>query len=527
MTKARTTDHEDNPADEANPDLRLTARERRALVERLRQALVRTPCDALPLGRLRIAIYCRISSDRTGRGVGVERQLQDNRKEAAALAGVVVGIYIDNDVSAYSGKPRPEYQKLLADIEAGWIDVVITWHPDRLHRSPAELEHFLPIMEQTKCTVHTVTAGHWDLSTPSGRAVARTMGTWAYYESEHKAERIKRQKEQAASQGLFLGGPRRFGFEADGYTLRPDEAVVIREAVRALIGGIKLRPIVTDLNARRIPTARGGKLWCSRTLKHILLSPRIAGLTPFHGGALGKARWNPIVSEDEWRAVVAILSHPDRGQNNSGAPISWLGSGLYVCGGCQADTMRANNGPRNRKVYQCQTYFKPIAKPERSRHVTRTAHRVDEVVELTVVERLANSDLLEVIAQRNSGTDAKDLHLELSGANARLEELSNLFANGHVTAAQLAAGSQTLRNRVGEIERQLAEVAQLGPLAELGSVDNVHRYWFGSRPDRSDGLSLMKRRAIVDELATVTVQPTYRGARFNPELIEIDWKVAA
>jgi DNA invertase Pin-like site-specific DNA recombinase len=60
------------------------------------------------------AIYCRISKDRTGAGLGVERQLGDCQALADCLGWTVSGIYVDNDLSAYTRrKPRPDYQRLL------------------------------------------------------------------------------------------------------------------------------------------------------------------------------------------------------------------------------------------------------------------------------------------------------------------------------------------------------------------------------------------------------------------------------
>jgi hypothetical protein len=53
---------------------------------------------------------------------------------------------------------------------------VVTWHLDRLNRSPMELERLIPLLEQRAVIVQTVTAGVLDIGTPSGRAVARTLG---------------------------------------------------------------------------------------------------------------------------------------------------------------------------------------------------------------------------------------------------------------------------------------------------------------------------------------------------------------
>src|SRR5581483_2840962 len=89
---------------------------------------------------VRAAIYVRISQDREGAGLGVARQEKDCRALAKRKGWDVIDVYVDNDVSAYSGKPRPAWRRLLSDIEAGAVDGIICWHVDRLTRTPMELE---------------------------------------------------------------------------------------------------------------------------------------------------------------------------------------------------------------------------------------------------------------------------------------------------------------------------------------------------------------------------------------------------
>ena len=66
-------------------------------------------------------IYCRISQDRTGEGLGVERQEADCRQLAERLGWQVAGVYTDNDVSAFSKKPRKAFLRLLDDLKNGTI----------------------------------------------------------------------------------------------------------------------------------------------------------------------------------------------------------------------------------------------------------------------------------------------------------------------------------------------------------------------------------------------------------------------
>ncbi len=161
---------------------------------------------------MRASIYCRISKDREGAGLGVATQEADCRALAATLGAFVVSCYTDNDISAYSGKPRPGYRALMAEIDAGRIDVVLVWHTDRLHRSPAELETFITACEPRGVATHTVKAGPLDLTTASGRMFARHLGNMARYETEHAVERMQRAKQRSADAGKWKGGRRPFGY---------------------------------------------------------------------------------------------------------------------------------------------------------------------------------------------------------------------------------------------------------------------------------------------------------------------------
>src|SRR5947209_5645390 len=186
---------------------------------------------------IRAAIYCRISQDRAGAGLGVTRQEEDCRALCERRGWVVAEVYADNDVSAYSGKPRPAWQQLISDVQAGAVGAMVSWHVDRLTRSPRELEDVIDLADKHGIELATVT-GEVDLSNPTGRLIARMLGAAARHEAEHKAERQKRQRRQAAEAGRVAGGGKRpFGYADDRITVIDDEAAIIREcAGRALSG---------------------------------------------------------------------------------------------------------------------------------------------------------------------------------------------------------------------------------------------------------------------------------------------------
>ena len=84
---------------------------------------------------LKIAIYCRISDDRDGTGLGVERQAIDCRALVEANAWDAEEILIDNDISAFSGKVRPRYLAMMGQLKEGQK----RWFGYLRHRPPLSI----------------------------------------------------------------------------------------------------------------------------------------------------------------------------------------------------------------------------------------------------------------------------------------------------------------------------------------------------------------------------------------------------
>ena len=205
------------------------------------------------------AIYARISADVEGTGLGVTRQLEDCRRLAADRGWPVGDEYVDNDVSAFSGKRRRDYERMLADLQSGARDAVIVYNLDRLHRRPAELEDFVALCELAGVQqVATVTADI-DLGNDDGLFMARIFAAFAAKESGRKSARVRRKLLQNAEQGLPHGSVRPFGYEPDKITLRESEAKVVREIVDRYLAGASIRSLTVWLNDSGI-AAGGGQV---------------------------------------------------------------------------------------------------------------------------------------------------------------------------------------------------------------------------------------------------------------------------
>jgi len=253
---------------------------------------------------IRAGLYARISLDWEGKGLGVERQLQDCRAIAKRLGWTVIDEYIDNSIGAskYSktGKHRAEYNRMLGDIEAGRLDAVVIWMEDRLQRQVIELAEFLKVCDTAGVTRIASAGGELNLADPDQRTMLYIKAVMAEAEIEKMSARMRRKNRENAESGRrHLGGRRPFGEtwhgdQAVSEEQAAEERELIREAVRRLIAGDSLRGIVTDWEKRGVKS-QFGNLWRNTNLRRCLLSPRLVGMREYNGQLI-PGEWQPIVS---------------------------------------------------------------------------------------------------------------------------------------------------------------------------------------------------------------------------------------
>jgi DNA invertase Pin-like site-specific DNA recombinase len=445
-------------------------------------------------------LYVRISQDRGGSELGVDRQRQDCEKLARARGWKVGPVFADNDLSAFSGRARPAYEQLLEALKAGTIGAVVAWHPDRLHRSPVELERFIDVIEQTSAHVATVTAGELDLSTASGRMTARIVGAVARHESEHKSERLRRQREQMALQGRPHGGRRAFGYSAGGDAVDDAEAELVREAAQRVLAGESLRSVARDWNARKIKSS-SGREWSIASLRSMLTGPRLAALRVHRGQVVGVATWPAILTREEHDDIRTVLGNP-RVRRAGRPPTSLLG-GLIVCGRCKGPmyaSTRVNGGRR----YVCQQQPGKVG----CGRVAIEAMKTEKLIVDVVMRRLDTRRLARVVAQPKDGPGREIPELE-----ERLGALAELFGAGEITQGEW------IRARRG-IELRLEKARSARDAARGNAV--LASYRDGALRARWPDLSIDQRREVIAALIeSVVIAPATRGAVWDEGRVSI------
>lgn len=204
-------------------------------------------------------------------------------------------------------------------------------------------------------------------------------------------------------------GVRAYGWDDDGVTVREAEANVLRNVATKLLGGQSMRRVVAQLNASGVTTATGKK-WHISPLKRALLNPRIAGRKSDTLGRLTRAQHSaqPILDEDTFRKVRALLNDPARARSAPKNEGPLLLSGIAVCGLCGDNLMSAQP-----KRYACRNAD--------CGGVTIQQHILDTEVGQRVVERLATQ--MPVWAAEAGETPVTVAQWWLSSSTAQRREL--------------------------------------------------------------------------------------------------------
>lgn len=475
-------------------------------------------------------IYLRVSQDRTGEELGVARQREDCRKLAEVRGWTVVDEFTDNDVSAAGKRRRPGFEAALAALQEGRARVVLAWDMTRLTRNARDRLRLLEAGKRHGVIVAFVRGSDLDLGTPAGRLTADILGSVAQHEIEQKSDRQRRAIEQAAAAGKWVGGRRPFGYEADGVTIREPEAQAVRDAYAAVLVGVPLGRIAKDWNARGLLTPqlrRNGSAssWSAQTIRPLLLNPRYAGLRAHVPETLresmdpraarlksivGQAIWEPLVTEEVWRAAVELLTDPSRA--NPARSGRGLLTGVALCGVCGSPVHRgaapARRGGPGHPTYRCRGSLG---------HIGRAAEPVDSYVTELVLARLERPDAVDLLVD-DERPDAGALRQEAQALRVRLDSLAGLLAEGVLTEAGVRRESERLRAKLADVESAQADAGRVNVLGQLVGAPDARAVW--------EGFDMAQRRAVVETLMSVTLLPPGRGVRtFRAESVVIDWTV--
>lgn len=395
---------------------------------------------------------------------------------------------------------------------------MLVYHIDRLTRRPIELEQFLVTVDAAKVRHVRFVTGDTDISTGDGLLVARMLAAVAASESATKARRVKRKAAQNAAEGKpHVSHTRPFGYEHDGITIRTDEAEVLRQVVARFLAGESMRSLATWLTDQEIPTVTGNAQWASSTLRNILRNPRYAGLRAHHGQIVAKGIWEPIITDDDHRRVLAKMEQSKHSGRRT--PQRYLLSGLLRCSKCgvrlYSSARRESNGATRRR-YVC------LSGPDHGGcgRLTIVADPLERLIADAVLFRLDTPELADTLAGRSSADQrTHELTTLLDEDTQQLEELADAYAQRHISMTEWLRAKKPITARLEQTQRQLARMTRTTALTGLvGNGQQLGRSW-------SD-LNLSRQNAIVAAIIDhAVIGPGTQGATMiDPARVTIVWR---
>ena len=276
--------------------------------------------------RKRCAVYCRVSTDER---LDQEFNSIDAQKEAglASIASqraegwiAVPDDYIDPGFSG-GNLERPGLKRLLADIEAGKIDIVVVYKIDRLTRSLSDFSRLIEVFERHKVSFVAVTQ-QFNTTTSMGRLMLNVLLSFAQFEREVTGERIRDKIAAAKRKGIWMGGVPPLGYDVENRLLviNEAEAAVVRRIFEEMLTIGSPTQIAAILTSEGVTTKawttqegqtrRGARM--DKKYLHKLLRNRIYLGELSHNGKWYPGAHPPIIARDLWDQVHAVLTQDGR-----------------------------------------------------------------------------------------------------------------------------------------------------------------------------------------------------------------------
>ncbi len=447
----------------------------------------------------------------------IEDQLDECVEDARTISAVVVGTYTDGvSASRYGRQVRQGYQRLVSDIEAGNLDMVVCWAPDRAGRELEEWAHFLNICRRRRVLIRVTDHGRtYDVTNRRDWKTLAEEGIDAADFSEKLSHAVCRGVRGSAKAGRPAMGPAPYGYrrtydpdtgELTGQVPDPETAPIVQEIIRQVGKGVAMSAIVRSLQERGITPPgvhshrTGSRSWYHERVRQIALNPVYAGqrrhrATGRYAGAPAETyagAWPALVTAAEHLAAQLVLA--DNARIAHGRTSARPGKQVYLL----TYLATCHNG-HPLVVHARGTAYTCV--PHGCVHISRV--EVDALVEAAVMEALADPEVYGRLRQagESSGADVEAAEAELARLTASLEDWRKSAWDGRgTTPATLASVEAGLAPQI-EAARRRARVVGIPPALRpfLEPDADIAARWREA--------TLQARRTVIRALCTVTVHP--------------------
>lgn len=474
----------------------------------------------------RAGIYIRKSNEpgETNHSLEVQRQ---TCVEIAERAGYEVHDTYRQVVSGWDPKAdRSEMRRLISDVQAGHVSVIVVVREDRLGRRLSETARLLEICREAGCLIHTST-GVLDPSNASQALLYNIVSAIAENESASISARVRATLDRLRGISLTHGTPP-FGMavserdENKHLHLIPcpiEAPIVVRMAELVLRDRMMPGEVAAILNDEGAKT-RTGKYWTYKAVQASLLNPSLAGFaTELSPGATSRSPRNlrPIMVDgkpariheqvlpvDDWERIKrAIEPTTTRRRRTSRSPLL---AGLVICATC-GSTMHSGYSHGNGKVYRrfvCPGYaYPPEQRCRNSISTLPLEEYIDQFVRATLKDDTFRGALRTARNQIQDPAKLTRLHDALQDAEERVEALSDSLSKmTNARAIQTIAEQLEVATNQADQARQAIEHHYARAESSV-SFEEVFQYY--------NSLESSRRRFAIDHVVEkIVIDPGER-----------------
>ena len=314
--------------------------------------------------KLRCAVYTRKSSEE-----GLEQEFNSLHAQREACESYVASQrsegwvmvrdqYDDGGISGGTLE-RPGLKRLLADIEDGLVDVVVVYKIDRLSRSLMDFSKLVEVFDRNGVTFVSVTQS-FNTTTSMGRLTLNILLSFAQFEREVTAERIRDKVRASRMKGMWMGGCPPLGYEVKDRKLveNPADAAHVRWVFARFIEIGSGTLLARELAERGVTTSRGHRI--DKKFIYRMLNNRVYIGEAVHKGTSYPGEHAAIIARELWDAAHAILTESPRkraARTRADTP-SLLRGLLYGPAGAAFSPTHTRKGGRLYRYYVSQTVLK-------------------------------------------------------------------------------------------------------------------------------------------------------------------------
>ena len=317
--------------------------------------IAETASSKVKLKKIRVAAYCRVSTDSDAQLESLEAQKTHYENYITARDDwEFAGLYYDEGITGTKKDKRPELLRLIDDCKAGKIDFIVTKSISRFSRNTTDC---LSLVRELLAQSIPIYFEKENINTGSmeSELFLAILSSMAEGESVSISENSKWSIQKRFENGTFKCSYPPYGYDWDGeqMVINPEQAAVVKEIFADLLSGKGTHAIADDLNRRSVPSKRGGR-WTATTIRGMLSNEKYVGDCLFqktysdsqfvrhtnHGEQaqyMVKDHHEPIISREDFEAVHALINQRAKGSDKYQNRYAF--SGKIICGEC-GDTFK-------------------------------------------------------------------------------------------------------------------------------------------------------------------------------------------